>query len=158
MNHTHSKTSFLLACSLALIALPAAFAGEAANVANAGKHSEAEMFKMMDTDGNGFVSRAEQSASSKQMFLDTDTNHDGMVTLAEMTVCCDKMNDGKPAKGEMSAADMIKMHDQNGDGQLSAAEQAAGCDMMFDKMDTNHDGQLSPAECTAGHKMMMKGK
>jgi Ca2+-binding EF-hand superfamily protein len=112
------------------------------------------MFKLMDIDGNGQISRAEYAASGKQMFADADTNHDGTVTLTEMTAACTKMKGDRPDHDQMSAAQMIKQHDTNMDGQLSAAEQAAGCDDLFAKMDTNSDGQLSQAEYMAGMKIM----
>jgi len=148
MNQTKTQFTQILACGLALVALPCAFADQS------GKHSPEAMFKMMDTDGDGLVSRTEHAAHGKQMFIDADSNHDGMVTLTEMTAACAKMNGDMPDKDELSAAEMIKMHDTNMDGQLSAAEQTAGCDDMFAKMDTNGDGQLSQAEFKAGRKMM----
>lgn len=155
MNQIKTKSTLLLACGFALAALPGAFA---AHTPEHAKGSQEAMFKAMDTDGDGFVSRAEHAASGKQMFTDADTDHNGTVTLAEMTAACDKMKGDMPAKDAMSPAEMIKMHDQNGDGQVSADEQAAACDMMFAKMDTNNDGKLSQAECKAGHKMMKQGK
>jgi len=148
MNPTKSQFTQILVCGLALVALPYTLADQP------GKHSAEAMFKMMDTDGNGQISRAEHAAHGKQMFTDADTNHDGMVTLTEMTAACTKMNGDMPDKDEMSAAEMIKMHDTNMDGQLSAAEQTAGCDDMFAKADQNGDGQLSLDEFKAAQKMM----
>lgn len=172
MNQIKTKSTLLLACGFALAILPGAYAGNAA-----AKSSHEAMFKAMDTDGNGSVSRVEYAASGKQMFDNADTNHNGTVTLTEMTAACNlqasdmAMKADKPVTMDkalktdksmkanmdtMSPADMIKLHDQNSDGQLSAAEQKAGCDMMFDKLDTNKDDKLSLAECEAGRKMMMK--
>lgn len=156
MNQNHYQPrSLLLACSLALLALPGAFAAEPI-----AKHTAEGMFKKADTDGNGRLSRAENAASSKLMFTDMDANRDGQVTVAEMTAAQAKMKAEMPDEAMndgMSTADMIKMHDSNKDGQLSAVEHAAGCEAMFDQMDTNHDSGLSLAECKAGAKMMKKG-
>ena len=151
MTAAKTKTSFILACGLALVALPCAFAD------HTDKHSDA-MFKAMDTNGDGQVSRAEHAASAQKMFADADTNHDGIVTLAEMEAVCTKMHADKPMKDEMSAAEMIKQCDQNGDGQVSAAEHAAHADAMFTKMDTDGDGFLSASECSAGHEKKMNDK
>ena len=151
MTAAKSKTSLILACSLALVALPCAFAGHNAE-------NSAAMFKSMDTNGDGKVSRAEHAVSAKKMFADADTNRNGIVTLVEMKSACAKMKADKPAKDEMAAEEMIKMHDQNGDGQLSASEQEAGCESMFTKADTDGDGFLSASECTASHASMKDKK
>ena len=170
MNLTkRQNTSILLACGLALIALPCAFAD------HMGEHSDA-MFKAMDTNGDGKVSRAEHAAGAVKMFTDADTNHDGMLTLAEMKAAHAKMKTDKPAragsasmndksttgdkamKDDMSAEEMFKMCDTNGDGQVSQAEHAAHADAMFTKMDTDGDGFLSASEFSAGHMGMMKDK
>jgi Ca2+-binding EF-hand superfamily protein len=165
MNAPKSKTSIILACGLALVSLPCAFAE------HMGEHSADAMFKAMDTNGDGRVSRAEYAAHAQKKFDDMDANHDGQVTLAEMEAAHAKMKadhakmkadmpmqGDKPMKEEMSAAEMIKMCDQNGDGQISAAEHAAHADAMFTKMDTDGDGFLSASECAAGHDEMKKDK
>ena len=105
---TPTKTLFTLTCCFALAALPCAFAEKT------GEHSADAMFKSMDTDGDGRVSRAEHAASATKMFDEMDANHDGIVTAAEMTACHEKKGD-KHAKKAMSSADMIKTIDTNGD-------------------------------------------
>ena len=152
MTTNKTKNSFIFACSLALTALPCAFA------AQTDEHSADAMFKSMDANGDGKVSRAEHAASAQKMFADADANHDGKVTLAEMEAHHAKMNADMPMKGEMSAAEMKKMCDQNGDGQVSEAEHTAHADKMFSKMDTDSDGFLTSSECSAGHDQMMKDK
>lgn len=158
MTANKTKTSLILACGLALVALPCVFAE------HTGEHMSDTMFKAMDTNGDGKVSRGEHAASALKMFTDADTNHDGVVTLAEMKAAHAKMKadmpmkSDKPMKEEMSAEEMMKMCDQNGDGQLNAAEHAAHADAMFTKMDTDGDGFLSASECAAGHGKMMKDK
>ena len=149
MTATKSKTSLVILCGLALAGLPCAFAGQT------GEHSADAIFKSMDTDGDGRVSRAEHAAGAKKMFDKMDANHDGFVTADEMSACRD-MDADKPGKIEMSSAEKIKMLDTNGDGKLSRAEHEAGADAMFTKMDTDGDGYLSPAECAAGHDHLTK--
>ncbi len=164
MSSAKTKTSLILACGLALVALPCAFAEH-----HEGGQSSDAMFKAMDTNNDGKVSRAEHAASALKMFTEADANHDGRVTLAEMEAAhvkmqADhaKMKADMPMKGDkpmmmgMPAAEMIKMCDKNGDGQVSKAEHVAHADAMFTKMDKDGDGFMSASECTAGHEAMMK--
>lgn len=165
MTSPKTKTSLILGCGFALVALPGAFA------AHAGDHSPDAMFQAMDTNSDGKASRAEHAASAQKMFTGADTNHDGLVTLAEMEAAHAKMQadhakmkadmpmkSDKPMMMEMSAAGMIKKCDKNGDGQVSTAEHVAHAGAMFTKMDTDGDGFVSASECTAGHEAMMKDK
>jgi Ca2+-binding EF-hand superfamily protein len=175
MKQIKIKTSILLACGLAFIALPRALA-ESNN-----DHATDAMFKAADTNNDGKVARAEHAAYSKKMFTDADTNRDGTVTLAEMTAAQTKMKGsmttqtdltpqanspmkadradkatkaGNHARDQMSPAAMIAMHDTNNDSQLSAAEHAAGCAAMFTQLDTNNDGMLTKEECQEGKSKM----
>ena len=171
MNQIKTKSTLLLACGLALVALPGAFA------AHPGDHSPDAMFKAMDTNSDGKASRAEHAAAAQKMFTETDTNHDGRVALADTQAAHAKvqadhakmkadrpmntdmqMKSDKTMKMEMAAAEMIKKCDKNGDGEVSSEEHLTHADEMFTKMDTDGDGFLSGSECTAGHEAMMKDK
>lgn len=141
----HQRSSIIVACGVALCALPSALAG-----GDSDQH-----FKLMDANGDGQISRAEHAAGAKKMFKECDANHDGIVTAAEMDASVAKH--GKPAADDKSSAEKIRVIDQNGDGKLTVTEHAAGTETMFDKMDKNGDGFLSKAECDEGMKMMKKG-
>lgn len=142
--------STLLAGSLALAALPA-FANDADN-----------KFKMMDTNGDGSISRAEHAAGAQTMFGKMDANADGIVTAAEMDAGHGEKKSSKlkfwqkKDQGEMSPAEKISVIDTNGDGQITRAEHEAGSEKMFTRMDTNDDGSLSREECAEGEKAMKK--
>lgn len=112
-------------------------------------------FESMDTNGDGKVSPDEHAAAASRMFEKMDANGDGKVTAAEMTAAHQKVTGEKAEKGEMTAADKIKMFDTNGDGALTADEHAAAAKTVFDKMDTDHDGYLTKAEMKAGHDKYM---
>ena len=135
------RTSIIVACSLAICALPAAFAGPGGD-----KH-----FKKMDTNADGKISRAEHAAGAKQMFTECDANRDGLVTATEMQTAIAAQGT-KPGKHDKTAAQKIKEIDQNADGQLTVAEHEAGTEKMFGKMDKDGDGFLSKAECDAAEK------
>lgn len=112
-------------------------------------------FESTDANGDGKISPDEHAAAASRMFESMDANGDGKVTAAEMTAAHQKMTGKKAAKGEMSAADKIKMFDTNGDGVLTADEHAAAARTMFDKMDTDQDSYLTKAEVKAGHEKYM---
>ena len=146
MNTAKNRISLTMACSLALLALPAAFAGKSA-----------DHFKMMDTDGDGKVSRAEHAAGAKQMFNQCDANHDGVVTATEMDAAMVAQEE-KAGKHDKTSAEKIQLIDQNSDGKLTTAEHEAGTEKIFTTMDKNGDGSLSKDECDDGQKMMKKDK
>ena len=109
-------------------------------------------FESMDTNGDGKISPDEHAAAAAAMFEKMDTNADGKVTAAEMTAAHQNMTGKKVGKGELTAAEKIKIVDTNGDGVLTADEQAAGARTMFEKMDTDQDGYLTKTELKAGHQ------
>jgi Ca2+-binding EF-hand superfamily protein len=143
---TKRITSIAIACSLTLGLLPSAFAGNDVDA----------HFKMMDTNGDGKITRAEHAAGAKKMFTQCDSNQDGIVTAAEMDAAA-QSHGRKVAKDEKNTAEKIREIDQNGDGQLTTAEHESGSEKMFARMDTNKDGSLSKEECAEGMKMMKKG-
>jgi Ca2+-binding EF-hand superfamily protein len=147
MNTSKHRNSLALACTIALLASPVAFAGNDAE----------KQFKKMDTNSDGQISRAEHAAGAKLMFTQCDANKDNAVTAAEMDAAVVAHGE-KPAKHDKSSAEKIKMIDQNGDGQLTTAEHTAGSEQMFGKMDTNADGTLSKEECDAAQKLFKKDK
>jgi Ca2+-binding EF-hand superfamily protein len=146
------KSSLIMAGGLALAALPA-FAGD----------GDAK-FKLMDTNGDGSISRAEHAAGAQAMFGKMDANADGIVTVAEMDAGHSEKKSSKlkfwdkKDKDELAASEKISLIDSNADGQITRAEHEAGSEKMFTKLDTNDDGTLSKDECDAGHKAMKKDK
>lgn len=146
------KNTLLLAGGLALLSLPA-FAND-----------DDDKFKMMDTNGDGKITRAEHAAGAQAMFGKMDANADGNVTAAEMDAAYGEKKSSKlkfwdkKDKGEMPSAEKISMIDTNADGLISRAEHEAGSEKMFTRMDTNDDGVLSKEECAEGHKLLKKDK
>jgi hypothetical protein len=153
--HTDHCLGFGVASVAGLLfaATPALAGGDKAH----GEHKGMAAMQMMDTNGDGQLSRDEHAAGARKMFETMDGDKDGKVTATEMDAAHAQMA-GKDMKkkGHMSAADKIKVVDTDGDGVLTAQEHATGATTMFDKMDTNKDGSVSKAEHEAGHKAMMK--
>ena len=116
-------------------------------------------FETMDADGDGKISPDEHTAAATRMFDTMDANKDGKVTAAEMDAAQQKLlgkKHVKSAKGEMSAAEKIKIIDTNGDGVLTQDELSMAAMAMFEKMDTDQDSFLTKSEIKAGHEKYMR--
>lgn len=148
MTSSKTKTSLLLACGLALAALPAVRANDGA-----------DKFKLMDTDGDGRITRAEHATGAHTMFGRMDANNDGIVTAAEMDASHAEKKSSKlkfwekKDKDMKSSAEKISVIDGDHDGKLTRAEHEAGSEAMFSKLDTNNDGVLSKDECEVGEEL-----
>ena len=112
--------------------------------------------KTMDTNGDGRISPEEHAAGVARMFESMDADKDAKVTAAEMESAHTRLTGGKPAAGEKSAAEKIKVIDTDGDGTLSRGEHTSGAKAMFDRQDTNKDGFLSREELAAGRAIKMR--
>jgi hypothetical protein len=116
-------------------------------------------FETMDADGDGKISPDEHTAAATRMFDTMDANKDGKVIAAEMDAAHQKLlgkKQVKTAKGEMSAAEKIKIIDTNGDGMLTQDELSMAAMAMFEKMDTDQDSFLTKSEIKAGHEKYMR--
>lgn len=113
-----------------------------------------DMFKKMDTNGDGVVTKDEvQAASADNMgkrFEALDLNHDGQLTQDELARGREQW---RAAMKEKFAAD-FKAADKNGDGGLSKEEAAAmpRTARHFDELDANQDGIVTQEELQARHQ------
>ena len=136
--------------------------------------------KMMDSDGNGEVTRAEAAAAAEAGFTRMDANKDGVLNAADRAerkgdrfANMDANKDGQLSKAEMDAAHAARMEkraerkgerggkrmanmtdEQKAEWQAKRAERR---DTHFAAMDTDKNGTLSEAEFTAGHAKMGEG-
>ena len=152
----HKKTSsVILTLGFALVAMPLAIAG------NSDKQSHEAMFKKMDSNGDGKVTRVEHTAGAKLMFANMDASKDGKVTAAEMTAAHAKMKAdtaaiavdtartgtaATPATSDKPAkTDAVVV----ADATSATAKAALTSEEIIKKSDTNKDGQLSADEHNA---------
>lgn len=142
-----TKTTIILAGSLALTALPSAFAADA-------------QFKQMDANSDNRVSHSEYIAEAQVRFNKLDTNADGVISAAELYSIPDPLKTGKMRAGVRTdtggtagpgtPAGRLGQADKNGDGQISRAENEADAEAHFAAMDADRDGTLTEKELDAG--------
>lgn len=126
------KTIAYLAAA-SCFALSASFAhaeGDACDKNMRGQHHgdmDGMMFKKLDTNGDGVISKKEYNAFNAKHFKELDTNKDGKLTPEEM------QGGHKPGMGHGDAGAM------HGDGTTHL-------DQRFNAADANHDGGLDREE------------
>jgi hypothetical protein len=87
---SHIKQLVTAACTILTISVLAL------TVAHASHHGGGkDKMKMMDSDGNGSVSKEEFMNYKEQKFMKKDANGDGMLTEDEMKKHCKHKKDGK---------------------------------------------------------------
>ena len=74
----------LSALTLGVMAAAPAFAADTTPAAPAGDHAKMEHKNPADTDGDGFISKAEFDAMQNARFTKLDTNKDGKLSKEEM--------------------------------------------------------------------------
>lgn len=107
-------------------------------------HAQA-VFDMIDTDGNGTISREEMDAYRLANFLALDRNKDGVVDRAELLV-----GPGNGRKGytpEQTQA-VLAAYDHDGDTTITTEEVTEAIERLnvFSGLDTNGDGVLDRTE------------
>jgi len=151
-----------LAASAALLVAGGAFAQAANTPAPQGGmpghehrmgHGGGMWMKMIDTDGDGTISKAEADA----FFNRLDTNHDGKIDKSELAAFRKTMMEQRRAEMQAEFEARFKAADKNGDGALTRDEVKAGLPRLashFDELDANHDGKLTMDEIKAGMEKM----
>lgn len=104
-------------------------------------------FGLIDTDGDGAVSRAEADAAGAALFARADGDGDGALTADELTAAA---LEHMRLMAERRAAHAIGRLDSDGDGALSLAEVEARLGdrpgRMFDRLDANGDDMVTREE------------
>ena len=145
------RRSLPLAILAALTCAPLAFADDLVQFATGGYASglrTMDEMKMIDTDGDGTISRAEWVAYQEKIWAAFPKNKAGTVDEKAFTTRSGAMASfatGGYARG-LQTPEMMHKIDTNGDGTISHDEFIAYQTKVFDMMDTNHTGSLGPQE------------
>lgn len=97
------------------------------------------MFKRVDGNGDGQLSRAEVMAFGEKRFARADANTDGNLTLEEVTKAMGKRDGARIAK-------RFQRLDTNGDGMIGQEEFRARGTQRFERLDADGDGMVSVDE------------
>lgn len=152
-----AKTTVLGATLLAMLgSVTAGYANE-----QGGKRQRIN-FEQLDTDADGFITKAEMQAAHAERFKANDTDGDGFLNADELLASKGKMRKGGKEGKEPSAdrqARMMRYMDENGDGKVALSEiPTERMDKMFDRLDADEDGKISKAELDAAKKHRKHGK
>jgi len=120
------------------------------------------MFKSVDTNGDGAISKAEFNAyyakHNSKHFQEMDANKDGKITPEEMLGASDQQMGNSSATAHLDKR--FYTADANHDGGLDKAE-ANGMPMLtvyFDQVDANHDGKVTRQEYFDAMPLLHRGK
>jgi Ca2+-binding EF-hand superfamily protein len=156
--NTLAKTTIIGATVIALMG--------SVSIANAKQGGEGKgkgpriNFEQLDTDGDGFITKAELQAAHEARFAKNDTDGDGFLSAEELEASKAKMGKGKKGgegQSDRKKARMMRYMDENGDGKVALSEIPTDrMDRMIGKLDTDEDGKVSKEEFEA--RKMAKGK
>jgi len=113
--------------------------------------SKPSQFDQVDTDHDGFISRAEFMAADKKRFEEFDTNHDGKIDAKEIASSPPLME-----RNLRTAERMMKQWDANGDGVVTAEEFKAAGEQRFSKQDKDGTGKIARRMPPPGAKPLLK--
>jgi Ca2+-binding EF-hand superfamily protein len=126
------------------------------------KQQQGIMFKAVDTNGDGAISKAEFNAyyakHNSKHFKEMDANKDGKITPEEMLGASEQQMGSGSATTHLDKR--FNTADANHDGGLDKAE-ANGMPMLtvyFDQVDANHDGKVTRQEYFDAMPLLHRGK
>ncbi len=154
--------TYLIAAScFALSANLAHAEGEACDENMHGQHHgqmDGMMFKKLDTNGDGVISRKEFNAFNARHFKELDTNKDGKLTPEEL------QGGHKQGMGQGDGTTHLDQRfnaaDANHDGGLDReeAKNMPMLSMYFDEVDANKDGKVTRQEYFDAMPLLHRGK
>ncbi|QDU38404.1 transaldolase/EF-hand domain-containing protein [Maioricimonas rarisocia] len=122
--------------------------GDAPGRPDAAGRDGSAMFRQLDSDGDGFISKSEAPPRlNDERFRQMDADNDGKLSQKEMQ----RLFQGRRGPGQnANRRDGLKALDRDGDGFLSKDEVPDRLRQRFDDIDTDADGKLSEEEIRNG--------
>jgi Ca2+-binding EF-hand superfamily protein len=102
------------------------------------------LFALVDSNGDGRITKAEARVLSDRIFDQLDGNHDILVTEAELDAARARAGVDPARAGEARKA--FREIDGNHDGKVSLAEWNARVAVEFARLDANRDGVITLAD------------
>jgi Ca2+-binding EF-hand superfamily protein len=102
------------------------------------------LFALVDSNGDGRITKAEARVLSDRIFDQLDGNHDGIVTEAELDAARARAGVDPARAGEARKA--FREIDRNRDGKVSSKEWSARVEVEFGRLDANRDGVITLAD------------
>jgi len=109
-----------------------------------GRPNPEEMFKRLDKNADGKITKDEAPERMAENFDKIDKNGDGAITQDELKP--PGGGQGGPGGDRPNAEEMFKRLDKNGDGKVTKDEAPERMAQHFDELDKNKDGALTPDE------------
>ncbi len=142
----------------ALLGVTATAIAMAVTVPVVAKGKMGARFDQMDTNGDGFIDKAEIAAARDARFAESDTNGDGALDDAELAAQSQKRDADRKASSKDRRAKMISRLDANNDGKLQKEEMGGGrMERMMSRLDADGDGRISKEEASK-MRSKMRGK
>lgn len=129
------RSRVLVLTLLAVAALGVAGAGLAQHGAGRAVHG----LRLLDTDGDQAISRAELEAGASARFAAIDANRDGQATVEEIRAYRERQRAERQTR-------RLAQFDTDGDGRISQAEFVARRLEQMERLDRNGDGVLDAAD------------
>ncbi len=111
-----------------------------------GRPNPAEMFKRMDKNNDGKLSKDEVPEQFWARLSKADKNSDNAITKAELEAAMAQMRGQRPGGGRPNPGEMFKRMDKNNDGKLSKDEVPEQFWERLSRADANRDDVLTKAE------------
>lgn len=155
---SHARLIGFAAFMITLVSAQSAAADEVASFATGGYAAglrSKEMMNIIDTDGDGMISRAEWDAYQEKVFKALDTHKRGRLNVAIFASRTEMRMGSALATGGyadgLRSAELAHKIDADGDGWISHEEWMSYQGRIFDLMNTSitHRGQLGAAEMFA---------
>ncbi len=108
-----------------------------------------KMFKEMDKDNDGFVTKKEHKKYLEKKFEELDTNKDGVITKEEFIIKEKIKTNKKGTKIEYKSDLIFKEIDKNEDGKIKKKEYIKFKQKEFEKLDKDGDKKVSFEEFKA---------